>query len=147
MAATLKSRIPHINAALSLRVGSAIHAGVEKMAKDAKSRAPDRHPYGEGLPESIEARSGEFSYGDRSAFGAGGADSVATSVGFAAAVKQPGTRSTVVTQQAYGVWGAWYSHFLEFGTTHAAPRPFLRPAFEANKEDIEALVSAALRGL
>ena len=40
-------------------------------------------------------------------------------------------------------WGA----FQEFGTVKQAPQPFLIPALEESKGDIEALVTGALRGL
>lgn len=31
--------------------------------------------------------------------------------------------------------GAWYGHFIEFGTVKNPPRPFLRPALEANRKN------------
>lgn len=42
---------------------------------------------------------------------------------------------------------AFYGAFVEFGTSHNAPHPFLVPALEESAESIEALVTAALRGL
>ncbi len=42
---------------------------------------------------------------------------------------------------------AFYGHMIEFGTTRAAPHPFLVPALEGRVNDIEALVTGALRGL
>ena len=41
----------------------------------------------------------------------------------------------------------FYGHFLEFGTTKTSAQPFLVPALEESKDDIEAIVTAALRGL
>ena len=32
-----------------------------------------------------------------------------------------------------GTLDAWYAHFVEFGTSKMAARPFMRPAFEAKK--------------
>ena len=41
----------------------------------------------------------------------------------------------------------FYGHFIEFGTTKASAQPFLIPALEESKDDIEAIVTGALRGL
>lgn len=35
----------------------------------------------------------------------------------------------------YGKFDAYYARFVEFGTSKMAARPFLRPAFEAKKND------------
>ena len=44
--------------------------------------------------------------------------------------------------------GAWYWHFLEFGTAKQPPQPYMRPAFEAKKveaaQDFSKLVQKAL---
>jgi len=37
-------------------------------------------------------------------------------------------------RRAKGMGDAFYWKFLEFGTVHAPARPFLRPAFESNKD-------------
>jgi HK97 gp10 family phage protein len=42
---------------------------------------------------------------------------------------------------------AFYGHMLEFGTSHSAPRPFLVPAFEANRDNVVSLATAAVKGL
>lgn len=42
---------------------------------------------------------------------------------------------------------AWYGHLVEHGTARTSPRPFLVPAFEAQKEHLIAEVAAALKGL
>lgn len=39
---------------------------------------------------------------------------------------------------------AFYWTFLEFGTRYISPRPFLRPAFEANKTEAVRRISAAM---
>ena len=41
----------------------------------------------------------------------------------------------------------FWGHFQEFGTTKQAPQPFLIPAAEGRIGDIEAAVTAVLRGL
>lgn len=41
----------------------------------------------------------------------------------------------------------WYGHFLEFGTSHSAPRPFLVPALDAKRDNVVELAAVALRGL
>lgn len=41
----------------------------------------------------------------------------------------------------------FYGHFIEFGTTKATAQPFLIPALEESKDDIEAIVTGVLRGL
>lgn len=42
---------------------------------------------------------------------------------------------------------AFYGHMVEFGTTHTAARPFLIPAFEAQKDEILGAVEDALEDL
>jgi HK97 gp10 family phage protein len=42
---------------------------------------------------------------------------------------------------------AFYGHMVEFGTSHSAPRPFLIPAFEAAREQVEAMVATSLKAL
>ncbi len=41
----------------------------------------------------------------------------------------------------------FYGHFVEHGTSHSAPHPFLVPALEEQTLAVEALITAALRGL
>ncbi|AEC22288.1 hypothetical protein PT7_P052 (plasmid) [Pusillimonas sp. T7-7] len=50
---------------------------------------------------------------------------------------QPGLQETVVGVRVKGKKddSAYYFRFLEFGTAHMAPRPFLRPAFETKKQE------------
>jgi HK97 gp10 family phage protein len=44
-----------------------------------------------------------------------------------------------------GVIDAWYAHFVEFGTSKMAARPFMRPAFESRKAGaVEAIKSYLL---
>lgn len=50
---------------------------------------------------------------------------------------QPGLQETAVGVRVKGKKddSAYYFRFLEFGTAHMAPRPFLRPAFETKKQE------------
>lgn len=41
--------------------------------------------------------------------------------------------------------GGFYGLFLEFGTRKMAARPFMRPAFDEDKEEVVAVVSAKLK--
>lgn len=43
--------------------------------------------------------------------------------------------------------GLYYGWFVEFGTAHAPPYPFLLPAAEGQLDHVEDLISASLRGL
>ena len=38
-----------------------------------------------------------------------------------------------------------YAHFVEFGTRHAAARPFLRPAMDGNRSAALAIIAAAVK--
>ncbi|MBF0185464.1 MAG: HK97 gp10 family phage protein [Magnetococcales bacterium] len=40
---------------------------------------------------------------------------------------------------------AWYAHFIEFGTKKMRARPFMRPAFEAKKEESVAAIRDGLK--
>ena len=45
-------------------------------------------------------------------------------------------------QKATGMRDAYYGGFVEFGTVHTAPRPYLRPAYDQNKtQAVEAMKS------
>lgn len=46
-----------------------------------------------------------------------------------------------------GGGGAYYGHILEHGSVHAAPRPFLIPALDAQREGAVRRTTAILRGL
>ena len=37
-------------------------------------------------------------------------------------------------QRAAGLTDAFYGRFVEYGTAKSAPQPFLRPAYDQNKE-------------
>ena len=38
-------------------------------------------------------------------------------------------------------YDAWYAHFVEFGTVHSAPHPFMRPAWDQTKIEVEATIA------
>ena len=42
---------------------------------------------------------------------------------------------------------AFYGHMVEFGTSRTSPRPFLVPALEEQRGELEAYVRGALRSL
>ena len=42
---------------------------------------------------------------------------------------------------------AFYGHMVEFGTTHSPAHPFLVPAAEARRMEVQKIVAAALRHL
>lgn len=137
MRATLKSRIPAVIAGLPVAVGKPIKDGAERIAREAAANAPDRPPPYSGLPESIEAKSADFSFGSRSAF-----SGVSGGLGFGTPLK-----GSPITATGYGVFAAWYWNYLEFGTTNASPRPFMLPAAEAEMPSIVAEVQAVLKAL
>lgn len=118
MAATLMNRFPEIIAELRPRVGAAVKTGAEVIAEDAARRVPDPSPQGAGLIASIRVEREDVA---EYAVNAGDNE-------------------------------AFYAKWVEFG--HAArgggevpAHPFMVPAAEANEENVEALVTAALRGL
>ena len=43
--------------------------------------------------------------------------------------------------------GKFYAIFVEFGTVHVPARPFMVPAAEESRAEIQAIATAALRGL
>ena len=49
------------------------------------------------------------------------------------------------TGQTYAVTAAFYWRFIEFGTSKAAARPFMRPAFEATKQTARDAITTKLR--
>lgn len=137
MPVTLKSRIPEIAASIPLRTGAAIKVGVEAMAADAKAVAPDPAPTGQYLKASIEARSGDIEYGRDAAFAPSAAEH-----GFATPLGRQ-----LVTENAYGIYAAWYWHFVEYGTSRSVAKPFITPAVEAGTPALLAEVKASLRSL
>jgi HK97 gp10 family phage protein len=59
-------------------------------------------------------------------------------------------RNAIHVDDKYVVAGdsnVFYGAFEEFGTSHSPAHPFLVPAAEAKREEVAALVTAALRSL
>lgn len=52
--------------------------------------------------------------------------------------------SIVVSVGPTGKWGKRIAHLVEFGTTHSKPEPFIRPAFDATKDEVIAGVKREL---
>jgi HK97 gp10 family phage protein len=92
------------------------------------------------LKDSIEARTSQIAFGGRSRFYQSG---TSQALGFSGHLRpQDQAHGT-----AFGIWAAWYYHFVEFGTSRQAPQPFLMPAVEAGKDELAATVQAALKTL
>lgn len=41
--------------------------------------------------------------------------------------------------------GGWYGRMVEFGTSRAAPHPFLQPAFNHHEKEAEEIIAARIR--
>lgn len=119
MPAKLTSRIPEIQVELPAKVGAAIHAGTERLAGAVKERAPV------GNPLEPDNHPGELR------------DSVQ--------VTDP--KYGYTTNQSAGVSMQFYWYFLEYGTVHMAPQPFVRAAAVASYGQIYADVVEAIHGL
>lgn len=117
MPATLRSRFPQIITRLAPQTQAAVRRGAEAVAERARERVPDAPPKGRGLVEAIH-------------------------VEYTAASEGSGGYSVVAGDEE-----AFYGHMVEFGTSHSAAQPFLIPALEESKAEIESLVSASLRRL
>jgi HK97 gp10 family phage protein len=93
----------------------AVNAGASVIRKDAQARAPvdtgmlKRALYQKQIRELSSAVQQTFFVGVRQG------------------------RSAKKTKK--GVINAWYAKFIEFGTSKMAARPFMRPAFEAKKQE------------
>ncbi len=46
--------------------------------------------------------------------------------------------------KAYGKFDAYYWYLVEFGTSKMSARPFMRPAFEAKKDDAVAAIAQSI---
>ncbi|WP_345993761.1 HK97-gp10 family putative phage morphogenesis protein [Sulfurimonas sp. HSL-1716] len=54
-----------------------------------------------------------------------------------------GTRWKIKGEVAAG----WYAHFVEFGTSHSAPHPFMRPAISKADEALEQVKKTLQKGV
>lgn len=50
-------------------------------------------------------------------------------------------------EDGYGIYAAYWWYFNEFGTVRQPARPFMLPAVEAGRGELEGLVAASLRRL
>ncbi len=128
LAAAMRELSPRI-AKNALRAAVASGAGV--VRDDAKARAPESTageksvsaPPPGTLKRAIAIKRDKDSQGNLAA-----KYSVFVRQARNGSVGQKGVK-------AYGRMDAYYAKFVEFGTSKMAAKPFLRPAFEARKED------------
>ena len=57
------------------------------------------------------------------------------SIGVTKARTKGTTMRFYVSPRKGGKYDGWYGHFVELGTRHNAPHPFLRPAYEAKASE------------
>ena len=55
---------------------------------------------------------------------------------FSMVKSNPNVISFSVTPSRGGKYDGWYAHFFEFGTSKMNARPFLRPAFESQQDEV-----------
>lgn len=115
--ATLESRFPEVIAELRPKVGASIKASAELVEERAKAKVPV------------------------------GPDPVHLFDAIHVERESVGEYSVVAGGPVPGDEDVYYGHMVEFGTSHSAPEPFLVPALEESRPEIEALVTGALRGL
>lgn len=67
-------------------------------------------------------------------------------IGMGAAAKQVDVRGTTVLigPRQGGKKDPFYAHMVEFGTVRAAAHPFMRPAWDAKRDDAEKVVASSL---
>lgn len=121
----LTSRIPQIVATLDEKTLEGVKELAERIADGARSRVPDATPIGAGLIAAIHVETEE--------------DLGALTLGLAHT-----TQSVAVVAGNHDIF---YGHIVENGSVHTSARPFLVPAFEAERENLNALVSDALKDL
>jgi len=135
-AAKLTSRIPLIIAELDDTMLEGVLEVAHRIAEGAKQRVPDAPPMNEGLVEAIHVETG--------------ADLVKSSeIGFGSdaqtytAEELAGNAVAVVA----GDSEHFYGHFLENGTSRTPPRPFLIPAFEAERDSLEEIIGQRMEDI
>lgn len=132
-AAKLTSRIPLIIASLDDTMLEGILEVADRIAEGARQRVADAPPYGEGLIEAIHVETG--------------ADLVKSSeIGFGAVQEAEDLAGNAVAVVA-GDSEHFYGHFLENGTSRTPPRPFLIPAYEAERDSLEAVIGEKLEDI
>jgi HK97 gp10 family phage protein len=120
----------------------------EPIAEAARSMAPTR-PSGGQLRDSIAVSTkvknpvGKAEYGRALAQGLGvGAARQALRDARRAAAGEGAFVEMYVGPSTSG----WYAHFVEFGTAKAAPQPFMRPAWDSNKDRALDIIKRELGG-
>ena len=135
------------NKAAMRRVGvRALQKAAEPIRDEAKRLAPDDPETGTGkyLVEAIKI--GRAAGKAQQAGNSG--STVSTFIGIDGSVKPARASKKRFTKKGTGKPGggvASYSIFQEMGTTTRAAQPYLRPAFEAKKEEAVTRLAEALR--
>lgn len=133
-AAKLTSRIPLIIADLDETMLEGVLEVAERIAEGARQRVPDAPPMNEGLVEAIHVETG--------------ADLVkASEVGFGADVQTAEDLAGNAVAVVAGDSEHFYGHFLENGTSRTPPRPFLIPAFEAERDSLEEIIGQRMEDI
>jgi HK97 gp10 family phage protein len=107
----------------------------EPIAEAARSMAPTRPNGGQlrdsiGVSTKVKRKVGKAEFAIAMAQGLG---EVAARQAMRDAQRAAGGGAFVEMYVGPSKLG-WYSHFLEFGTVHSAPKPFMRPAWDSNKD-------------
>lgn len=136
VAAKLTSRIPLIVADLDDNTIEGVVEVAERIAEGAKQRVPDAPPLGEGLVEAIHVETG----GDLVKSTEAGFAHSAT--GYSVEELSSGAVAVVAGDHEH-----FYGHIIEHGSVNQGPHPFLVPAYEAERENVEEIVGARLRDI
>lgn len=136
VAAKLTSRIPLIVADLDEKTLTGVLALAQRIAEGAQERVADAPPLGEGLVEAIHVETGTDLVKSTEA---GYSHSVLT---VTAEELSAGAVAVVA-----GDHDNFQGHILENGGVNHAPQPFLVPAFEAERPNLEEVVGEELRDL
>lgn len=121
---------------------SVLRAGAKPISKAAKSKAPNGKGEHAGLLKKAIGINVKKVGGVMSAR-IGPRASVKVSLGTKIARKTKGKRVKGQPYQAYKIPNK-YSHLVEFGTSHSAARPFIRPAIDAASGEVVDAMAAGL---
>lgn len=136
-AAKLTSRIPQIIAELDPKTMDAVVELAERVVEGAKERVPDDTPIGVGLISAIHVETGSDLVKSTEIVGPANPEAVYS------ATELSDSAVAVVA----GDHDHFYGHILEHGGLHTAPHPFLVPAYEAERENLNDIVSEHLKDL
>lgn len=132
-AAKLTSRIPQIIADLDDKTIEAVVDLAGRIVDGAKQRVPDAPPLTEGLVEAIHVETGT--------------DLVkSTEAGFSHSTLTMSAEelSRGAVAVVAGDHDHFYGHIIENGGVNRSPHPFLVPAFEAEKENLNEIAKEHL---